>query len=235
MKGLLKFGVVGAAVVAAAGCSLVREDRYGTLLVEIDWPAETRVIPSYARSARVVVQGPGSGFGNEYGDRFQVISRSESGAYTDTVRFDQLIRRYEEDLPYIDHFVEVIFYSGSGGTGSVIASAQYSFRFRDFNWTHTFKVAPYVQSEIVNLRFDGPFTVSLSGGPRTLLANGVDRFGRTIALPQRALIWEVLAGDAATVTPEGVLTPTGTGSVQLRANEVDGQVDPLITTVTITP
>ncbi|MBX3096972.1 MAG: hypothetical protein KF812_08925 [Fimbriimonadaceae bacterium] len=232
---LVRLGLVGLAVVAASGCSLVRDDRYGALNVKIAWPEETRVIPSYAKSARVILQGSNGGFGNNYNDRFQIISRGTSNAHEDEVRFDQIIRRFDEDLPFIDHFVEVIFYSGSGGTGAVVASAQYSFRFRDYNWTHNFDVSPYVQSEIANLRFDGPFTVSLTGGPRTLLANGVDRFGRTIALPQRALLWEKVAGDAGDVTLEGVFTPTTTGSVQLRVTEVDGQVDPLITSITVTP
>jgi hypothetical protein len=225
-----RYAVLASAFFALSGCGLVHDDQYGALLVNLDWPQETRAIPTYAKSARIILHDI-----DGYGDRVQIISRNSAAPHTDQIRFDTIPRRYSEEFPYYDHTVEVIFYTGSGGTGSVLASAFYTFRFRDFNWTHNFTVAPYTYSEIQALRIDGPFNVSMAGGSRTLQGTGLDAYQRIIPIPPRALLWEQIGGDAGTIDENGTVTPTKPGSITVRMSEADNAVDPVIGTISVSP
>lgn len=240
LKLVARLSLLGVAAAAASGCGVLRNDTYGALLINIEWPEATRSIPSYARSARIVLNSPddfGGGW-NDWGNfnrgRQQIVSRSQDGAYSQEIRFDDIVRRAREDLPYYEHFVEVLFYTGSGGTGSVVATARYTFRYRDFNWTHDMRVAPFTDSELVALRYDGSPTLPVNT-TRALVANGVDGFNRTIALPPRALNWELISGAGATLTPDGTLNATQTGTVTVRVTEVDNSVDPLTFTINVVP
>jgi len=117
----------------------------------------------------------------------------------------------------------------------VVATAPYTFRYREFNWNHTLNVSSYTAAEIVSLRVDGPFTVTLAGGARSLIGTGLDRFNRNLALPPRALRWELVGGDAGTITSDGVFTPVRQGSVQVRLYEADGSVEPAVATINVVP
>lgn len=230
-RGALLATAILTAALLVSGCGL-NNNRTGRLLVYTDWPPESRSVPSYAQSARITLE-PGDGSRSST----QIVNRQTSNRHETMTAFERVPRiRTGSDDFYYQHQVRVQVYSGRNASGSLLGEADYRFQYYDFHFNHELQVADYYQSEIRRMVVNAPNELFISGGARQLGGYAESYSGALIPLPDSAIRFSLANGsEFAEITEDGIITPKAAGTVQVRLEEVDGNVSDGLVTIQVVP
>lgn len=224
MRTFLLITAALAMLVAACGCASTAEvlgiPVRGKIQLSIDWPQADRSLPSYAESVVATLRP------RYRHDEIQVSNRPGGGGLSQILFLD-LKREDEYDYDEFQQYrVDVGAYTGPNGTGDLLAYSTFYVQFDTFRYTRDVVVAPNLNLNISRLTIERPRNVRV--GDRVQLDGfALDRAGRTLLLPIRALRWELVSGEGANLSADGVLTVTQPGNVRVRLRETDNNIPPV--------
>jgi hypothetical protein len=178
------------------------EDALATL--EIAWPARTRHLPNYAESITVLIR--------QNSMVPLTRNRTRDDAYTESL---PLLRSNKSG----QFMIEAKAHAGPDGTGEIVAEAT-TYLTIFSGRTETLSLATILTSHIARIRTPGFPAVLTQGETVSLAIEARDRGDRLILLPPGVLTWSLAPeSSAATLTPEGQLTPTAPGRLRALVQE----------------
>lgn len=172
----------------------------GQAVFNLQWPAFTRGIPSYARSVNLTVKKGTTEVASK------TINRTSNLAYTQAITFN--------DLAAGTYIVVGNAYLENGATGPVLATFSAT-----FTVSSGAKVNPPVafSSTIADVVIDGAPFVMLTGVTTQLTGHAIDTNGNIMLLPPDALQWVVVEGpNLVDITKAGFCSALAPGTVTVR-------------------
>lgn len=204
----LSFGLIGCGGGGGGGAALT-----GTFTSTIQWPALTRsaTAPRTARSCKITYQLP----------TFQVVnSVTVNRDPTRSEAYSQVVTSPAMDSG--SYIISPAFFLLADAQGAMVAtglSSSVDLLPGAENPSPTISM----NSLLTNIAVVSVSPVTFGGPPLQLQATGQQAF-TPLVLPVGSVAWQLISGPG-TLTPAGLLTPSGPGTFVVRA-EVDGLLSP---------
>jgi len=181
----------------------------GTLVYTLQWPVETRGIPSYALSVVVTVFTANTNVQVAK----QTVTRNKATSFNQNISFN---------LPVGNYKVVAVAKLGANGTGDTVASNTINVTVVNGQTTTT---VLDLNTTITKLFIDDLPAQGTVGDIIQLSAHAQDGTGNAILLPQATLDWTITAGgDKAIVTSDGQLTLLAPGTITIQVRDIDSDV-----------
>ncbi len=198
----------------------------GTLSVQINWPSRSRYVPPYANSVVLELTITQT---NEV--RALTVNRGPSDdSHTGQVTFP-------DPVPAGSHLLAIKAYTGSDGTGELVATGTRVVNI-SAKKTTTVNVSADLNSVIDAVFIDNAPATFQAGNQITLVGHAEDANGQTLMLPPGALQWSILSGGAfASINAvTGLFTAHAAGQVTVQLAEPDaGKSDTADITIVAPP
>ena len=181
----------------------------GSMSFTLQWPVQTRSIPSYAQSIVISVYT----FNTTNIVAQQIVNRSNPAAYNQTITIN---------VPPGKYTVVAEAKPGLNGAGDTIASVTLTITVANGQTTST-TINP--TTLITKLFIDNLPSQASVGQTIQLTAHAEDANHNAILLPAAALDWSIISGSQfASITSRGQLTVLGVGTVTVQVREIETDI-----------
>ncbi|MES1227124.1 MAG: hypothetical protein ABUL72_00550, partial [Armatimonadota bacterium] len=139
---------------------------------------------------------------------------TQTGGYTGTYTFTEAM------TPAAVKTMTATFYSQTGVKGAVVGTASADITRGTDGSTFTLSNIVF-NATVKQVTVIDPGLLAAGGGSTQLQFTASDATSNVVAVSTGSAIWAIASGTVATITPAGVISPTGAGTVQVTAT-VDG-------------